>query len=123
MGQPPAVTVRPRLDGVDAVRGIVMVLMALDHVRDFLQTEAYRATDLSVASPAWFVSRLVTHLCAPTFILLAGAGIYLTQRRKTPHQMVGFLVTRGLWLVLLELTVIRMCWMQNVDYQSVPAAV
>ena len=55
---------RSRLDGVDAVRGIVMVLMALDHVRDFLQTEPYRATDLNTTTPALFLSRLVTHLCA-----------------------------------------------------------
>jgi uncharacterized membrane protein len=119
---PPA---RARLDGVDAVRGLVMVLMALDHVRDFLQSEAYRATDLAWEhfTPALFLSRLVTHLCAPTFILLAGAGIYLTQRRKTPEQMVGFLVTRGLWLVLLELTFIRFCWNQGFDSKDFHAAV
>src|SRR5438477_11639290 len=81
---PPA---RARLDGVDAVRGLVMVLMALDHVRDFLQSEPYRATDLSWTTPALFLSRLVTHLCAPTFILLAGVGIYLMQRRKTRGEM------------------------------------
>jgi uncharacterized membrane protein len=114
---------RTRLDGVDAVRGLVMVLMALDHVRDFMQSTPYRATDLTWTTPALFLSRLMTHLCAPTFILLAGVGIYITQRRKSRGEMVGFLVTRGLWLVLLELTVIRVCWVQNLDYKSVPAAV
>jgi uncharacterized membrane protein len=119
----PVQPVRQRLDGVDAVRGLVMVLMALDHVRDFLQTTPYRATDLTWTTPAWFLSRLVTHLCAPTFILLAGSGIYLTQRRKTRGEMVGFLITRGLWLVLLELTVIRLCWYQNLNYEVLPAMV
>lgn len=119
----PAPPARRRLDGVDAVRGLVMVLMALDHVRDFLQTTPYRATDLTWTTPAWFVSRLVTHLCAPTFILLAGCGIYLTQRRKTGGEMVGFLWTRGLFLVLLELTVIRLAWYQNLNYEVLPAMV
>src|SRR4051794_41047132 len=104
---PPA---RARLDGVDAVRGLVMVLMALDHARDFLQTDAYQATNLNTTTPILFLSRLVTHMCAPTFILLAGAGIFLTQRRKTRGQMVWFLISRGLWLVLLEETFVRLAW-------------
>src|SRR5438876_3365002 len=84
----PAAPARARLDGVDAVRGLVMVLMALDHVRDFVQSEPYRATDLSWTSPALFLSRLVTHLCAPTFILLAGVGIFLARRRRNAGAMV-----------------------------------
>jgi uncharacterized membrane protein len=127
MGEAPTFTVpttsRPRLDGVDAVRGLVMVLMALDHVRDFLQTEPYRATDLNTTTPILFLSRLATHLCAPTFILLAGAGIFLTQRRKTRGQMVWFLVSRGLWLVVLEETIIRLAWNQGFDWTEFQAMV
>jgi uncharacterized membrane protein len=108
---------------VDVLRGLVMVLMALDHVRDFLQSEPYRATDLTWTTPALFFSRWVTHLCAPTFLLLAGAGAYLAGRRKARAELSWFLVTRGLWLVVLELTIIRFCWTQNVDYRDVPAAV
>ncbi len=114
---------RVRLDGIDAVRGLAMVLMALDHVRDFLQSEPYRATDLTSTTPLLFWTRIATHLCAPTFILLAGAGIYLAQRRKTPREMAGFLVSRGLCLVLLELTVIRVCWTQSLDLRDIHAAV
>src|SRR5207245_10813817 len=114
---------RARVDGVDAVRGLVMVLMALDHVRDFMQSQPYRATDLTWTTPALFASRLVTHLCAPVFILLAGTGIYLAQRRKARGEMVRFLVTRGLWLVLLELTVIKFFWYQTLDYTSIEALV
>jgi uncharacterized membrane protein len=117
---PPA---RARLDSVDVVRGLVMVLMALDHVRDIMQSEPYRATDLTWTTPALFASRIVTHLCAPVFILLAGTGIYLAQRRKTRGEMVGFLVTRGLWLVFLELTVIKFFWYQTLDYGSTEALV
>lgn len=119
----PMTPARHRLDGVDAVRGVAMVLMALDHVRDFVQSEPYRATDLTVTTPALFLSRLVTHLCAPTFILLAGVGICLAQRRKSRGEMVAFLISRGLWLVLLELTVIRLSWSPILGQNDVPAAV
>src|SRR5438094_785594 len=119
----PARSARARLDNVDAVRGLAMVLMALDHVRDFMQSQPYRATDLTWTTPALFASRLVTHLCAPIFILLAGTGIYLAQRRKTRGEMVWFLVTRGLWLVFLELTIIKFFWYQTLDYSSVEALV
>jgi uncharacterized membrane protein len=117
---PPA---RARLDGIDAVRGLAMVLMALDHVRDFMQSQPYRATDLTWSTPALFASRIVTHLCAPVFILLAGTGIYLAQRNKSRGEMVWFLVTRGVWLVLLELTVIKFFWFQTLDYSSIEALV
>jgi uncharacterized membrane protein len=117
---PPA---RGRLDGVDAVRGLVMVFMALDHVRDFLQTAPYEATNLNTTTTILFLSRLVTHLCAPTFILLAGAGIFLTQRRKTRGQIVWFLISRGLWLVVLEETVIRLAWNQGFDLTEFQAMV
>jgi uncharacterized membrane protein len=119
----PAPPVRARLDNVDAVRGLVMVLMALDHVRDMMQSQPYRATDLTWTTPVLFASRLVTHLCAPVFILLAGTGIYLAQRRKAHAEMVRFLVTRGLWLVVLELTVFKFFWYQTLDYTSVEALV
>lgn len=119
----PAPTARSRFDSVDVVRGLAMVLMALDHVRDFMQSQPYRATDLTWTTPALFASRLVTHFCAPAFILLAGTGIYLVQRKKTRGEMDWYLVSRGLWLVLLELTVIKFFWYQTLDYTSIEALV
>src|SRR5207248_7995601 len=99
-----------RLKSIDAVRGLAVALMALDHVRDFFLAEnlRYSATDLDATRPAVFLTRWVTHFCAPAFVFLAGAGAYLwAERGKTRRQLTGFLLSRGLWLVLLELTVIR----------------
>jgi uncharacterized membrane protein len=91
---------------VDVVRGAVMVLMALDHVRDFVTNQRVRPEDLSRASAALFATRWVTHFCAPAFSLLAGVGIGLyLQRGRSPMEASKFLITRGLWLVFLELTV------------------
>lgn len=95
-----------RVLSVDIVRGAVMVLMALDHVRDFVTNQRFRPEDLSRASFALFATRWVTHFCAPAFSLLAGVGIGLAIRRRgSTADMSRFLVTRGLWLVLLDLTV------------------
>jgi uncharacterized membrane protein len=113
-----AAPARTRLDSVDAVRGLVMVVMALDHVRDVLQTEPYRATDLTYTYPALFLSRIVTHLCAPAFILLAGTAAYLAGRSKSRGALAWFLVTRGLFLVVMELTVIHFFWFQSFDYSG-----
>lgn len=92
------------------VRGIVMVIMALDHTREFIHTNGffYNATDLSKVSPAVYLTRWITHFCAPTFVFLAGISAYLMLRKKTKPQLSLFLLTRGLWLVLLEVTVVNL---------------
>jgi uncharacterized membrane protein len=103
-----------RVTSIDAVRGVVMILMALDHVRDFIHHEAMLGaspTDLERTTPLLFFTRWVTHFCAPVFIMTAGLGAWLWADRGRPRsQLAGFLLTRGLWLVLLELTVMRLAY-------------
>lgn len=115
---------RARLDSVDRLRGLVMVLMALDHVRGYFTNPSLDPTDLEHTSAALFLTRWVTHLCAPTFIFLAGTGAYLAARRgKTKAELSWFLLTRGLWIVLLGLTVVRFSWSFTVDVQNYNADV
>jgi uncharacterized membrane protein len=110
---------RTRLDSVDLLRGIVMVIMALDHVRDLLHVYAKSLdpTDPSKTYTTLFFTRWITHYCAPTFVFLAGTGAFLsTARGKTKPELARFLLTRGLWLIVLELTLVRFGWFFNFDY-------
>jgi uncharacterized membrane protein len=118
---------RERLESVDLLRGLVIVIMALDHVRDFFSFPIVHdpvsgldvvanPTDLLQTHPALFFTRWITHYCAPTFIFLAGTGAFLSRPRwRSRSELSWFLLTRGLWLALLELTVIRVSWMANFD--------
>ena len=100
-----------RLDCVDLLRGIVMVLMALDHTRDFFTGLQFAPEDLSRTSAPLFFTRFVTHFCAPVFFLLAGTGAYLSlSRGKSVAQVSTFFATRGLWLIFLDLTVMAVAW-------------
>jgi uncharacterized membrane protein len=125
-----AVTSRPRLDSIDLLRGLVMVLMALDHTRDFFGTGGMNPRD--VADPALFLTRWITHYCAPIFIFLAGLSaslygiarediraetpVFAGWRCKRPDsgrstgEVSRFLLTRGFWLILIEFTLVRLGW-------------
>src|SRR5579864_3637423 len=96
-----------RLLSVDALRGLVMVIMALDHVRDFFHADAmlFSPTDLTRTTPILFFSRWITHYCLPVFMFAAGMGVYLYGRGRTRGHLSRFLWTRGLWFIALELTV------------------
>lgn len=109
---------RSRVESVDLVRGVIMILMALDHTRDFFGIPGQNPTDMATTTPALFFTRWITHFCAPLFFLLAGTGAYLSLRRKTRAELSRFLLTRGLWLVFLELVVVRGLGYQfNFDYR------
>ena len=108
---------RRRVDAVDVLRGLAMVLMALDHTRDYFGDAAADPTNLGTAGTALFLTRWVTHFCAPVFFLLTGAGAALTLGRRTPADLSRFLLTRGLWLALLDPTVLRAVLQFNLDYR------
>ena len=109
---------RPRLDSVDLPRGMIMVLMALDHVRDFFPVGNFDPLDLSKTTPALFLTRWITHFCAPVFTFLAGTGAYLALTRgKSKRELSWFLFSRGLWLAFLEVTWVR-CIGWNFDVDS-----
>jgi Predicted membrane protein len=99
-----------RIASIDIVRGFVMVIMALDHVRDLMHVDSLTQdpTNLATTTPALFFTRWITHLCAPTFVFLAGTSAYLsilkTKDNKTSSR---FLISRGLWLILLEFTIVN----------------
>ena len=104
---------RPRIASLDVVRGAVMVLMAIDHVR------VYAGVPAGGPEPAVFFTRWITHFCAPVFVFLAGTSAWLYgQKVESRAALAKFLLVRGLWLVLLELTLLRFAWTFNFDYAS-----
>ncbi len=112
-----------RLDSIDLLRGLIIVLMALDHVRDYWHHDSLVARDLAAGlgpinpvnldeTNGWlFLTRWVTHFCAPTFVFLAGTGAFLyCSRGRTTAQLAWFLLSRGLWLMVADLTLSRLGW-------------
>src|SRR5437868_5941904 len=112
---------RSRIQSIDILRGIVMVIMAIDHVRDFFYkapvtsgaSVATNPTDLATTTPALFFTRWITHFCAPIFIFLAGTAAYLMSLKKTKAELSSFLIKRGAWLVLVEVIIVTLSWTFN----------
>jgi uncharacterized membrane protein len=102
-----------------------MIIMALDHTRDYFHADAflYDPLDLNKTSVAIFLTRWVTHFCAPIFVLLAGTSAFISGQRKTKKQLASFLVKRGLWLIFLELTVVNFSWFFNIHFTFILLAV
>jgi uncharacterized membrane protein len=117
-----AAPVRARLDSIDLLRGIVMVIMVIDHTRDFVHGPAlhYDPTDLTRTSAAIFMTRWITHFCAPVFVFLAGVSAYLQKMRgKTTGDLSVFLLTRGMWLIFVEIVVLHLLVWFNLDFSFV----
>lgn len=101
-----------RITDIDAWRGMVIILMALDHSRDFFDVDAlhFSATDLNQTYPILFLTRFVSHLCAPSFVFLAGISAFLSANRRSLSQTVIYLSTRGIWLILIDMLFISPMW-------------
>ncbi len=113
-------TPQNRINSIDLLKGLVMVIMALDHVRDYFHGPAfiYSPTDPMHTTWAIYLTRWVTHFCAPVFSMLAGTSAFFTGRRKTTTQLSVFLIKRGLWLVFIELTVVNFGWFFDFHYAT-----
>ena len=107
-----------RIAAIDILRGLVMIIMALDHTRDFFHITAFTDDPLNpeTTSIALYFTRWITHFCAPTFIFLSGISAYLSARKKTPAQASMFLIKRGIWLVLVEILIINLGMSFNPAY-------
>jgi uncharacterized membrane protein len=106
---------RSRIQSVDFLRGLVIVVMALDHVRDYVSNVGYNPLDLDQTNAALFLTRWITHFCAPVFIFLAGTSAgFQRHAGKQGKELSMFLLKRGIWLVILELTVVKLGWMFDV---------
>ena len=115
---PGPVKTRKRIDSVDLLRGIVMVIMMLDHTRDFIHSGAllFDPLDLRQTTVSLFLTRWITHFCAPVFVFLAGTGAYLQfARGKSKRELSRFLISRGVWLIILEITIVRGFAFFNLD--------
>src|SRR6202050_3017221 len=114
--------VATRVQSVDAMRGAIMMLMAIDHIRDYVARTAmqFQPTDLTRTTAAIFFTRWITHFCAPVFFLTAGIGAFLWRERAghSKPELSRFLITRGLWLIFLEVTVLRVILLSQVEYRG-----
>ena len=109
-----------RVLSIDLLRGLIMIIMALDHVRDYFHADAflYDPLDLEKTSAALFFTRWITHYCAPTFMLLAGVSAFITGQKKTKKDLSLFLIKRGLWLIFLEMIVVNFGWSFNIQFPN-----
>lgn len=105
-----------RIQSIDLLRGLVMIIMALDHIRDYVNFGYLSSdpTNMDTTTPLLFFTRWITHFCAPIFIFLSGTSAFLYGTKRTKKQTAKFLFTRGLWLIFIELTVVNFAWVFDI---------
>ena len=110
-----------RVKSVDFLRGLIMIIMALDHVRDYFHYDAFYfdPTDLSQTNVALFLTRFITHYCAPVFVFLAGTSAFFVGQKRNKKELSIWLLKRGFWLILLEITIMKFGWNFNLNYTYV----
>lgn len=112
---------KTRIESIDLLKGLVMVIMALDHVRDYFHYSAFffDATDPEQTTWPIFFTRFITHYCAPAFSFLAGTSAFMIGKRKSPAELSNFLFKRGLWLVFVEIIIINFAWKFDIEFRNI----
>jgi len=118
---PPLQKTTYRIDSIDLLRGLVMIIMALDHTRDFFHITAWTDDPLNMTTttPALFLTRWITHFCAPVFVFLAGTSAWFQSLRKSKKELSRFLISRGLWLIGIEVVVINFAFSFDPQYSVI----
>ena len=111
---------KQRIQSIDILRGLVMVIMALDHARDYFHLGVFGGlndpTNLETTTLILFFTRFISHFCAPIFIFLAGTSGYLYSLRRSNQELSKFLFTRGLWLIFVEIVIMNLIWWFDISF-------
>src|ERR1700712_3639116 len=107
---------KERINSIDVVRGLIMVIMTLDHSRDFLHYAGNPPLNLQTTTVILFFTRWITHFCAPTFVFLGGVSAYLAGQRRTKAELCTFLLKRGMWLILSDIVIISLIFSFDLKY-------
>ena len=111
---------KPRIESIDLLKGLAMIVMALDHVRDYFHYDSFvfDPSDPLQSNLHIFFTRFITHFCAPSFAFLAGTSAYMVGKRKSKKELSVFLFKRGLWLVFIEMTIVNFAWFFDIYFRS-----
>src|SRR5262245_25821892 len=110
-----------RITSVDLLRGAVMIIMALDHTREFFHSAALtdNPLNLNTTTPILYFTRWITHFCAPVFVFLSGTSAYLQSARKSKKELSIFLISRGFWLILVEIIILTLIFSFDISYSAI----